>query len=152
MKIVIANLWDSIDDIILVTSNSYVNQRGELVMGRGAALELKNKFPYLAGIFGDQVKRYYEHLGKYGVLISKYEFLDKMYGIFQVKYHFGDRANLELIDYSVNMLNSILKEQPFEKSSVSMNFPGIGFGHLLYEQVLPVVEKLNDRVTLYMKD
>jgi len=150
MKIVKENLWNSKDNIILVTCNSYINSRGELVMGRGAALELKNKFPYLAGIFGNIVKDFCGHLGKYGVKLYAMN-SQRSYGIFQVKYHFRADADLGLIKFSTFRLWELLNHEEYYNKTVSMNFPGIGYGHLKYEDVLPILKYLDNRVTLYLK-
>ena len=161
MKIVKGSLWDSTDDLILVTCNSYIKKDGSLVMGRGAALEMKMKYPNIDKDFGNILSYKYdgvpEHL-TYGVtLVCGFPYLNtqpelemgivskKLFGVFQVKYHYKDDANLDLIRFSTEMLCGIF-------GKASMNFPGIGFGHLQYKDVLPIVEKLPDNVTLYMKD
>jgi hypothetical protein len=160
MKIIKGNLWDSTDQIILVTANSYINAKGELVMGRGAALELKNKFPKIAYSFGKMIKYYSKHLGEYRVLLvdplASYaepnDIQGRYYGIFQVKYNFKAQADLDLIGRSVDKLNIISKSPFFSEHKISMNFPGIGFGGRTMEEVLPIISKLNDKVTLYIKD
>lgn len=156
MKIVTGELFDSKDDILLVTTNSYLRKDGALVMGRGAALQLKTKFPEIDYYFGKMIKYYSKHLGEYNVLLkyvakSDVELQFPMYGIFQVKYHFGDPADIELIKRSVNKLSHIVSKV-HGNLNVSMNFPGIGFGQLEYEDVLPVVSELPDNVTLYLKE
>jgi hypothetical protein len=150
------NLFDSQDPYIFVTGNSYIDTNGSLVMGRGAALDLAIKLPYLKAIWGDQITRYYGHLGKYGVLLAKpTDGLDllgkKGIGIFQTKYHFKDPSNLELIKYSCKALISIMDSLGMEEEKVSMNFPGVGYGQLPFESVLPIVELLPDNVSLYIK-
>jgi hypothetical protein len=153
MKIIKGNLWDSTDEIILVTANSYINAKGELVMGRGAALELKTKFPKIASTFGKMIRYDCDHLGEYNILItSLYSSSGKFYGVFQVKYHFKSQANLGLIEASVNRLNDLSQNINLLEKKISMNFPGIGFGGRTMEEVLPIVSKLNDNVTLYIKE
>jgi hypothetical protein len=157
MKIIKGNLWDSIDEIILVTANSYINAKGELVMGRGAALELKTKFPNIASLFARMISYLGGHLGEYNVIVADPYASNLLiqwpygtiYGIFQVKYHFKSQADLSLIERSVNKLNFI--EKGFIDKKISMNFPGIGFGGRTMEEVLPIVSKLNDNVTLYIR-
>lgn len=141
------NLWNSKDDIILVTANSYINQRGELVMGRGAALELKTMHPELPKIFGEMIKNCCGHMGYYGYLAYNY-YKGKIYGIFQVKYHFKDNAHLKLIEKSTS---DLCKFANTTTSKISMNFPGIGYGRLLKKDVLPIIERLPDNVTIYYK-
>lgn len=147
MNITKGNLWDSKDQIILVTTNAFVKKDGSLVMGRGAAKEAKEKFPTLPYLLGDQITKHFKETKKYGVLI-----IPQMVGAFQVKYNWWEDGDLELIGYSTQVLNSMMEVSPFKEVSVSMNFPGIGNGRLRFEDVFEVVKKLNDRVTLYMKE
>jgi len=157
MRIINGNLWDSKDDIILVTANSYINSRGELVMGRGAALELKNKRKDLPYLFADGIKNICGHLGRYGIIyeliLPAFGFVKarQVYGIFQVKYHFRANADLRLIKYSTFKLWELLNGVLFDKT-VSINFPGIGYGHLKYEDVLPTIDYLDNNVTFYLRD
>jgi hypothetical protein len=155
MKIVKGNLWDSKDDLILVTCNSYLRKDGALVMGRGAALELKEKYPGLPRSFGAWIEDTCGHLGEYGVIVFPLILLKvkegswKYRGVFQVKKHFKFPAQLDVIEHSCNILLDVMKSNHIK--TTSMNFPGIGFGQLKYEDVLPIVEKLPDSVTLYMR-
>ena len=57
MRIVKGNLWDSKDSLILVTGNSYIRKDGTLVMGRGAALELKTMIPGIDKRLGQKIKK-----------------------------------------------------------------------------------------------
>ncbi len=47
MNIVAGDMFDEIGNatILLCTTNAVINSKGELVMGRGAALEMKQKYP-----------------------------------------------------------------------------------------------------------
>jgi hypothetical protein len=153
MKIIKGNLWDSTSDIILVTANSFIKSNGELAMGRGAALELKIKYPNLAYGFGKMVQYYSGHLKEYNVLIrGEKESDSKIYGIFQTKYHFKDNSDLELISRSVDALCRLINTLPYLDKTFSMNFPGIGNGGLSFNIVLPRVEKLPDNVSLYINE
>lgn len=153
MKIVKADLWNSEDDIILVTTNSTIKKNGEVVMGGGAALEMKNKFPNFPKILGYEIKKNYVSGGEYGVLVffpdenlSK----NKRLGAFQVKYNWWEKASLPLINYSTNLLYKAMTEN-FKDMTCSLNFPGIGNGKLDFEDVYYVVQRLPDNVTIYKK-
>lgn len=54
------NMWDCFGkvDLFLVTTNPIVNAKGELVMGRGIALEAKKRFPELPKDFARMTKEY----------------------------------------------------------------------------------------------
>lgn len=149
MKIVNGNVFSSRDDVILVTSNSYVKKNGELVMGKGAALELARKFPWIAKSFGDAVYNITgtTNCGKYGVIWDLTT--HPTYGIFQTKYHYKNPSDIDLIRYSAEELLYHL-EGVLKGNTVSINFPGVGCGGLTVQDVLPVVSILPDSVSLYI--
>jgi hypothetical protein len=159
MKIVIGELFDSTDPIILVTTNSFIRKDGGLVMGRGAALQLKTLVPKIDYSFGKMIKYYSKHLGEYNVLLMNpyidlggYMSIFQHYGIFQVKYHYKDMADLELIKRSTDKLIEIMHKFPYNGLPISMNYPGIGFGQLFREEVYPIIKNLPDNVTIYERN
>jgi hypothetical protein len=150
MKIKVGNLFDSTDKYLFITGNSYVTTKGDLVMGRGAALELATRLPILKSNFGYMIQTGCGHLGRYGLLVCpSYKVGDigvsRWYGVFQVKRHFKSIAELDLIKYSTELLGRI--QEP-----ISINFPGIGYGGLKVEEVFPIIQSLNDNITVYVKD
>lgn len=153
MKLAVGNLFSSHDDYIFVTTNSFVKKNGNLVMGRGAALELARLRPDVPSIFGGAVLHLCGNLGKYGVFWSliRYDAVSPFYGAFQVKYNWYENADLELIRFSTEELNRHV-QGVLEGSTISVNFPGIGNGNLKYEDVLPIIEILPDNVTFYIKE
>lgn len=72
-------------------------------------------------------------------------------GAFQVKNHWGNPAETELIANSVERLVEILATPAYERWSVSLNFPGIGNGRLERRVVLPLLEPLPENVTVWEK-
>jgi len=109
-------------------------------MGRGAALQLAEKHPSLPKALGDQI----EHMGFYGVVMRG------NLGLFQVKYHFRDKALMALIEQSADMLGGIADENPDE--IFFLNFPGIGFGGLRQRraEILEFLQKtLPQNVTVW---
>ncbi|MHA2069001.1 MAG: hypothetical protein ACXABY_31955 [Candidatus Thorarchaeota archaeon] len=140
------NMWSAFreSDLWLFTGNSFVTKRGLLVMGRGLALEVKKEFPNSGEEFGWLIKEIGKHLKSYGIMRS-----DNVpgIGVFQVKYHFKAKASLSLIGYSCVRLMEILDGTGF--SNVHLNFPGIGFGRLPREQVLPIISELPDTVHIW---
>jgi hypothetical protein len=125
----------------LFTGNAYVNVKGELVMGRGAALAVKTLYPEVARQFGQQME------GCYGIrwAVAK---TGETIGVFQVKYGYKDKADLGLITNSARELHVLTFDSPDHE--YHMNFPGIGWGGLLYEDVLPIMKRLSDQVVLYV--
>jgi hypothetical protein len=128
-------------DLFLVTTNSYIRKDGGLVMGRGAAKQLKEKVPESPFKLGSQIG----HLKEYCIVTcddhDTYFHYDQPYGAFQVKRHYAEAADLRLIEESAIMLSRWLAS-PWEQDSLYvLNFPGIGNGGLKREAVLPVLEK-----------
>lgn len=146
MKIVKGNVFDSKDDVILVSANSVLNSKNELVMGKGAALELAIKNPQIPIIAGRTVTATGP---KYGIIVlGKINPTDtQIFGLFQTKYNFASDSDLDLIRFSVDELNKYSERHPNFK--ISINFPGIGNGKLYRKDVLPIIQLLNDRITVY---
>lgn len=129
------------NNIYLFTGNSYITANGALVMGRGAALQVRSRYPGIDVEFGDRI----EHLSTYGiVVIPKYNI-----GVFQVKDHFSKAARPDLIAYSAAVLHNWLLVEERREFQVHMNFPGIGNGKLEKRQVMPLIEDLPSNVTVY---
>ena len=136
--------WES-PDVYLFTGNSYITKNKKLVMGRGAALACRD-------LFKDCDKQF-----AFKILASKHtpnyyvEFVElapnKLLGAFQVKYNFADSADIELIKKSTDKLTHIAAQKP--NVTFHMNFPGIGYGGLPLNSVLPIVDKLPNNVILY---
>jgi len=136
-------------DLWLFTGNSYVNKRKELVMGRGLAAQVKEKYPRLPYHIGISILAQYwpgGHLGIYGLDIHHFNhnFLQSEFGVFQVKRHFKEKASLSLIGYSCIELWKLINNPsysgtflPKDLQRIDMNFPGIGYGGLLRRRVLP---------------
>lgn len=145
MKLATGNMFDHPASLILVTTNSFVRSNGELVMGRGAAAELRRHMPNAERIFGTKVwarsQRRSNLQTDYGVIVCP------PYGIFQAKHHWGKPAVPELIAYSVSCLQSIARNY----HSISLNYPGIGNGGLTREAVWPLIQGLPDNVTVWEK-
>ena len=130
------------NEVVLVTTNSFITKDKKIVMGRGAAQQLKES--YGGGIdklFGTYLKEH--HLQRYGVFI----FMGEALGVFQVKYHFREKADLELIKYSTAMLTQHTMD--FPHITFNLNFPGIGYGNLTREEVLPIIQFLPDNVVIW---
>lgn len=132
--------------LFLVTTNSYIKKNGELVMGRGAAKQLRDISPGIDSHFGKEIKESCGHLGIYGLKISPFYPMSR-FGLFQVKKHFKDKADLNLIKESCDQLIKWCNENKGE--NVDLNFPGIGNGGLSYENVYPVVNQLPDQVNIW---
>lgn len=146
---------------MLATGNATIKTNGALVMGRGAALGMKLRFPGIDLELGKGIQQYnkdnkdyllYRTRGKRWVGRAFYP------GVLQVKHHYKDAAEPELIkkslDWMVNrcrrarILNSI-EENDTEQFLVAINYPGIGNGRLDISEVQDMVEELPDWVHVW---
>jgi hypothetical protein len=129
---------------IIVTANSFLTSEMKLVMGRGAAWQLKMKVPGIDQIFGKMIHESCGHLGRYGLIFHK------RYGAAQVKYRFNERANLELIRSSMMMLETVANRD--RKRIFNINWPGIGNGGLKKSQVRSLLRDLPDNVHVWERE
>jgi hypothetical protein len=129
---------------IIVTTNSFLTSEMKLVMGRGAALQLKIKVPGIDLKFGKMIHESCGHLGRYGLIFHK------RYGAAQVKCRFNERAKLELIRLSMRMLSVRANRNP--SSIFNINFPGIGNGGLKKNRVASLLNILPDNVHVWEKE
>ena len=82
----------------IFTGNAVVKNNGALVMGAGMAKQVRDRYPGIDKEFGKAVLNNTDNQGRYGCLIGKH------WGVFQVKTHFGNKADLDLIQHSAAML------------------------------------------------
>lgn len=132
-------------DLYLFTGNRYITAKGKLVMGRGAALQCRDVYPGVDKDLADKISK-----GKLSPnYFVKFTQLDKdqYLGAFQVKNNFADKAELEIIKRSTYILKWFAIDKPH--LNFHMNFPGIGYGGLPYESIIPIVQELPDNVILY---
>lgn len=149
MEVVEGDLWSEVGkaDLILFTSNADLDSKGELVMGRGAALEAKQRWPHLAKVLAEATggKREYGLAWARGMETGSKTHL----GCLQVKRSWRDPADLKLIDWSAGKLAAALSkwlenpEHEGKEMRVAINYPGIGkgTGGLSEEDVAPLLEK-----------
>ncbi len=148
MNEVNGNLWDSNADIIVITTNGAVRKDGAAIMGRGVALQAKNRYTGIEYILGKLIRENGNHvnfvIGGLPKIVS-----------FPVKHHWRERADLKLINQSVlelvlltNRLNLHLK--PSFTYTVALPRPGCGNGRLRWEDVKSIIRPiLDNRFTVY---
>jgi O-acetyl-ADP-ribose deacetylase (regulator of RNase III) len=141
------NIFDFPCDAICVTTNGVVKNNGELVMGGGIALQFKNRYPKLPTILARHVSSKGNHCY---AIIATYVADDLPYKhivSFPTKNDWKNNSPLSLIQQSINELVSLTSVHRWD--TVALPFPGIGLGGLKYEEVLPLVERLDDRFHLF---
>lgn len=142
------NMWDEWSDVKIFTGNATIKNNGALVMGRGAAKEAKSIFPNCDVAFGSLITHYTRNFaGPYGILIHP-DRSNPILCVYQVKWNYYDSAELDLIRFSTGMLDALL-HMDWRYKKVSMNFPGIGWGGLERDLVMPIIRNLPDNLTIW---
>jgi len=128
----------------IVTANSFIIKRQQkLLMERGAALELRQMVPNIELSFGKMIIQTCGHLGVYGLLMNG------KYGAAQIKYDFRDKADINLIAFSMAFLADEAKTNRY---IYNINYPGIGHGGLSKEEVKPLLAILPDNVCVWERE
>ena len=140
MKTIKGDIWSFWNDgyYIVIPTNGSIKNNGECVMGKGLALQAKEKFPELPLELG---KRIYEY-GNEVFIFSKYRLIT-----FSVKAVWYEKARLELIEKSSNQLREIFRYNLSGlPTPVYLPKVGCGNGRLDWTEVKPILEKyLDDR-------
>lgn len=133
------NLWDYLDQpfcMICITTNGTVKRDGSCVMGRGCALEAAKRIPGIAQILGKKIR----DTGN-----SVHWIKDTLWS-FPVKHNWWEKADLVLIKQSVRELTAIATSEAYKHNTFVLPRPGCGNGHLLWEDVRPLLLSLPDNV------
>lgn len=141
--------WDKSPDsnYLLFSANSVINSQGALVMGRGFALAVRNKYPGVDADIGKSIGRrgYSLYQNNYGIAFGK-RYWDHV-GAFQVKHHWKRPARYDLIKQSTYKLMDFCAANP--DSEIHMNYPGIGLGGLNADKVANIISNLPDQVVVW---
>lgn len=130
----------SYPNLYVFTGNTIRRNDGGLVMGRGAAKQVRDSWP---GI--DRQIEINEESGFAVTMIDRQR--HQCIGWFQVKHHWKDQASLDLIKRSTQTLSFFAIERP--DLVIHMNYPGVGNGRLDERDVENIVDFLPDNVILY---
>ena len=141
-------------DLFLITTNATLKQNGALVMGRGIARQARDRFPGLDLALGGHIQSVCDGsanalksgLSAYGLLVSPRWPVAKL-GAFQVKTHYRQTADLDLIAHSAESLAVWCEAHP--QAAVHLNYPGIGNGRLNQVDVWPLIAQLPKQVTIW---
>ena len=139
MKEIYGDLWSyhSQGYTIAITTNTSLNNKGELVMGKGCAYEAKCRFPDLPIIFGNTLG------GKHNQVVYI-----KCYRIFSfpVKVNWWEPAKPELIVRSAKELMRMKERhsQDLKGGGVIIGRPGCGAGGLQWVDVSKLVQGIFD--------
>lgn len=139
MKEAYGDLWNYDGDaVIVITTNGAVKRNGECVMGRGCALEAKNRYPGLPAALGKAIK-------ERGNI--PFYFPTQRIMTLPVKHIWNQPADPELIRRSLMAMVEKVDKLGLEK--VVMPRPGCGNGQLSWDDIRPMCEEiLDDRFTV----
>ncbi len=139
MKEIIGNLWEEPADYRVITTNGFIKNNGSAVMGRGVALQAKNRYADVEVLLGRQIRAN-------GLRVTIILPLNLI--AFPVKYNWWEPADLILIQKSLRELNILARS--LRPEVLVMPMPGVGNGQRKEEEVLPLMleEGLIDTITL----
>lgn len=160
MPVLEQELWTAVPSPVMyiVTTNAYIDKAGKIVMGRGAAKQATEKIGSIAHEATEAVKSKLGYVVDalmpnyiYGFTTVRPPREEKAgFGIFQVKYHFKDQADIALIALSMKELKSAA--HLFPHVHFRMNYPGIGNGNLERKMVEPLLADLPDNIVICYKE
>jgi hypothetical protein len=141
------NIWivDNAYDAVVITTNGFVKENGEAVMGRGIAQQAAKEFRFLPISLGNRLTKH----GNRVYLFEEYNRFWKKKRIitFPVKTDWRVRAHKDLIIKSTEQLVDLVDAVGFER--IVMPRPGCGNGGLKWEDVKPIIEPyLDNRFTV----
>ena len=153
MEEVCGDIWQYPADVICITTNGSVKNDGRAVMGRGVALQAKQRWPELIldDILGRQLRAGDLHVSvlaavKTAEILGRRLRLDDVHGAarrelvllsFPVKYRWHEAADLVLIGNSAHELADLAKMCP--EIVFVLPRPGCGNGRLKWEDVKPIL-------------
>ena len=132
----------TLPNVYLFTGNAIIKNNGAIVMGRGAAKQVRDSYPDIDKSFGAVIEARPNTLIQWVSLPG-----DQHIGWFRVKNHWRENAKVELIQMSAERLSDIANKHP--DVTFHMNYPGIGNGKLNVEAVQRHIEKMPDNVWVY---
>lgn len=142
MKEKTGNIWDTDCDVIAITTNGEVKKNGELVMGKGIALQAKQRYPDLPKILGDFVST----MGNIPEIVYDTDLSKRIIVSLPTKNHWRDKSDIELIKKSLLSIEFML-DPPI---TIAIPRPGCSNGGLNWEDVKKEIEPLlDDRFVVY---
>ncbi len=135
MKEAQGNIWEMPCKFRVITTNGQIRQSGRLVMGRGIALQARERYPGIDYMLGKLVADGGNHV---------YVLPEKGIVSFPTKWDWRRHSNIELIERSARELSYLLRDLLSPGDNVLMPPPGCGNGGLIWKDVKPVIAPLLD--------
>lgn len=125
------DFWIIQGDARCITTNGALRSNGYAVMGKGIALQAKQRYPRIEASLGRLIQKYGNHVFK----------LDKGLISFPTKHHWKDEtSDIGLIKRSAQELVFLLKDDPAKR--VLLTRPGCGNGNLHWSGVGPFIQNI----------
>lgn len=137
---VVEDLWN-IGTVKVITTNGYVTKNTKAVMGRGCALEAKQKFPGIDETLGRMIHNF----GNKCHIIN----LNPIIVSFPTKHNWWEKSDYTLIQNSALSLHSLADAMGWD--FIAMPRPGCGNGGLSWNKVKPVIDFLDNRFYVCQK-
>ena len=130
------DFWEIYGDARCITTNGALRSNGDAIMGKGIALQAKQRYPRVEYALGRLIQKYGNHVFKLNNgLIS-----------FPTKWHWREVSNIELIKRSAIELVSLFKgDVPIKSKSnrrILLTRPGCGNGNLNWTDVRPILQTI----------
>jgi len=122
--------------VICITTNLAVRKDGAAVMGRGVALQAKQRYPGIEFSLGYLLNSGFTYVGSIWQTPPIWSF--------PVKFHWKSRASYGLIEKSAKELSLVAESMP--QHIFILPRPGCGNGGLIWRNVKPYCEILPDNV------
>jgi len=129
-------------DVYLFTGNPIVKHNGAIVMGRGAAQQVRDTYPGIDKKFGTLMNTQNDPNLLWRVIEP-----GQHIGWFKVKEHWRDPALISVIEESTIQLS--IAAISHTSYTFHMNYPGIGNGKLKEKDVEDILTQLPDNVIIY---
>lgn len=133
------DFWTIQGDARCITTNGTLRSNGNAIMGKGIALQARQRYPKIEFTLGRLIQKYGNHVFYIGNgLIS-----------FPTKHDWrDDKSDIELIKRSAIELVSLLKgDVPIKNKSnrrILLTRPGCGSGNLNWADVRPILQTILD--------
>ena len=141
MKIVVGDLWKVKADFKGIPTNGCVTKTGKAVMGKGVALQAKQKFPGIDLALGMAINSGGNRLH----LLVEYDLFS-----FPTKHDWRNPSDIELIKQSIMELENLAEEMQHRIFAIPL--PGTGAGGLEAGDVWPLLEELPDNVIVVVQN
>lgn len=124
------DFWAAPADLRCITTNGALRKNGYAIMGKGIALDARNRYHDIEAILGSFINKYGIH-----VFLLGYNLIS-----FPTKYHWKQDSDVQLITRSAQELVILLKDHPAKR--VLLTRPGCGNGNLKWPKVKTVIKDI----------